>query len=174
LDDAEDLKAFFAVIQGLNQDDLLLAYHDRSDGGLLATLAEMAFAGHCGPDTNLDGLADAADELAPVLFDGELGGVIQVRQSDTEAQLAPLSSACLDHCSAVIGQPRAEQVLSFNLNGEQVLGGTRAAWQQAWSETSWQIQRLRDTAECAHQEYERLADDNNPGLRAMLSYDPNE
>src|SRR5690606_40471857 len=77
-------------------------------------------------------------------------------------------------CSAVIGQPRAEQVLSFNFNGEQVLGGTRAAWQQAWSETSWQIQRLRDNAECADQEYERLADDNNPGLRAMLSYAPNE
>ena len=174
LDDAEDLKAFFAVIQGLNQDDLLLAYHDRSDGGLLATLAEMAFAGHCGLDINLDVLADAADELAPVLFNEELGAVIQVRQSDTEAVLAQLSSAGLGDCSAVIGQPRAEQVLSFNFNGEQVLGGTRAAWQQAWSETSWQIQRLRDNAECADQEYERLADDNNPGLRAMLSYDPNE
>src|SRR5690554_344627 len=174
LDDAEDLKAFFAVIQGLNQDDLLLAYHDRSDGGLLATLAEMAFAGHCGLDINLDVLADAADELAPVLFNEELGAVIQVRQSDTEAVLAQLSSAGLGDCSAVIGQPRAEQVLSFNFNGEQVLGGTRAAWQQAWSETSWQIQRLRDNAECADQEFERLADDNNPGLRAMLSYDPNE
>src|SRR5690606_29996273 len=68
----------------------------------------------------------------------------------------------------------AEQVLSFNSNGEQGLGGTRAAWQQAWTDTSWQIQRLRDNAECAEQEYERLADDHNPGLRAMRTYPSTE
>src|SRR5690606_33451588 len=79
----------------------------------------------------------------------------------------------LGDCSAVIGQPRAQQVLSFNFNGEQVLGGTPAAWQQAWSETSRQIQRLRDNAERADHEFERLADHNHPALRARLSYDPN-
>lgn len=174
LDDAEDLKAFFAVIQGLNQDELLLAYHDRSDGGLLATLAEMAFAGRCGLEISLDVLADNAEQLAGVLFNEELGAVIQVRQADTEAVLAQLSAAGLGDCSAVIGQPQSEQTLSFSFNGDAVLSGSRAAWQQAWSETSWQIQRLRDNAECADQEFEALADDANPGLSTLLSFDVNE
>ena len=84
VDDAEDLKAFFAVIQGLNADGKLLAYHDRSDGGLLATAVEMAFAGHCGLNLNLDALADDAAEAAAVLFNEELGALIQVHQDDSE------------------------------------------------------------------------------------------
>jgi phosphoribosylformylglycinamidine synthase len=174
LDDAEDLKAFFAVIQGLNQDDLLLAYHDRSDGGLLTTLVEMGFAGHCGLNINLDVLADNAEALPAVLFSEELGAVIQVRQDDTEAVLSQLAAAGLGDCSAVIGQPVAEQRFDFRFNEQSVLSGTRAAWQQAWSETSWQIQRLRDNVECADQEFDAIADDGNPGIQAMLSFDQNE
>jgi phosphoribosylformylglycinamidine synthase len=174
LDDAEDLKAFFAVIQGLNQDELLLAYHDRSDGGLLTTLAEMAFAGHCGLQIQLDVLADAASELPAVLFNEELGAVIQVRQSDTEAVLSQLSAAGLGDCSAVIGQPQIAQNFSFNFADDDVLTGSRASWQRAWSETSWHIQRLRDNPDCADQEFELLADDANPGLQALLSFDINE
>ncbi|MCL5043055.1 MAG: phosphoribosylformylglycinamidine synthase [Gammaproteobacteria bacterium] len=174
LDDAEDLKAFFAVIQGLNADGQVIAYHDRSDGGLLATLAEMAFAGHCGLNINLDVLADQADQLAAVLFNEELGAVIQVRQSDTEAVLAQLSGAGLGDCSAVIGQPQSAQILNFSFNDDVLLSGTRAAWQQAWSETSWHIQRLRDNADCADQEFDGLADDGNPGLNVLLSYDVND
>ena len=174
LDDAEDLKAFFAVIQGLNKDGQLIAYHDRSDGGLLTTLAEMAFAGHCGLNINLDVLAEASSELAAVLFNEELGAVIQVRQSDTEAVLAQLSAAGLGDCSAVIGQPQSAQVIDVSFQQQSVLTGTRASWQQAWSETSWHIQRLRDNAECADQEFESLADDGNPGLSALLSFDVDE
>jgi phosphoribosylformylglycinamidine synthase len=174
LDDAEDLKAFFAVIQGLNQDDLLLAYHDRSDGGLLTTLVEMGFAGHCGLQINLDVLADNAQDLPAVLFSEELGAVIQVRQDDTEAVLSQLAAAGLGDCSAVIGQPVSEQRFDFRFSEQSVLSGTRAAWQQAWGETSWQIQRLRDNADCADQEFETIADDANPGIQAMLSFDQNE
>ncbi|HCA23763.1 MAG TPA: phosphoribosylformylglycinamidine synthase, partial [Pseudomonas sp.] len=174
LDDAEDLKAFFAVIQGLNQDELLLAYHDRSDGGLFTTLTEMAFAARCGLNINLDVLAQDASTLADVLFNEELGAVIQVAQSDTEEVLAQLSAAGLGDCSAVIGQPASEQAIRFEFNGKPVLESTRAIWQQAWSETSWQIQRLRDNAECADQEFEGIADDANPGLHALLSFDINE
>ncbi len=174
LDDAEDLKAFFAVIQGLNQDDLLLAYHDRSDGGLVTTLAEMAFAGHCGLQVQLDVLADAPSELPAVLFNEELGAVIQVRQSDTEAVLSQLSAAGLGDCSAVIGQPEIAQNFSFNFADEAVLTASRASWQRAWSETSWHIQRLRDNPDCADQEFELLADDANPGLQALISFDINE
>ena len=83
LDDAEDLKAFFAVIQGLNQDELLLAYHDRSDGGLFTTLTEMAFAARCGLSINLDVLTQDSKALPAVLFSEELGAVIQVSQEDT-------------------------------------------------------------------------------------------
>ncbi|WP_339843649.1 phosphoribosylformylglycinamidine synthase [uncultured Halopseudomonas sp.] len=174
LDDAEDLKAFFAVIQGLNDDELLLAYHDRSDGGLLTTLAEMAFAGHCGLNIQLDVLADSASELPAVLFNEELGAVIQVRQGDTEAVLSQLSAAGLGDCSAVIGQPQAPQDFWFTFDDAHVLTGTRASWQRAWSETSWHIQRLRDNPDCADQEFELLADDANPGLQALLSFDINE
>ncbi len=136
LDNAEDLKAFFAVIQGLNQDDLLLAYHDRSDGGLLATVAEMAFAARCGLNLKLDVLADAPEQLAAALFNEELGAVIQVRQADTEAVLAQFSAAGLDECCSVVGQPTAEQELDFYFAGEVVLNGTRAAWQQAAGRSS--------------------------------------
>ena len=174
LDDAEDLKAFFAVIQGLNQDELLLAYHDRSDGGLFTTLTEMAFAARCGLNINLDVLAQDASTLAEVLFNEELGAVIQVSQDDTEEVLAQLSAAGLGDCSAVIGQPSSEQSIRFEFNGKPVLENTRAVWQQAWSETSWQIQRLRDNAECADQEFENIADDANPGLHALLSFDIND
>ena len=174
LDDAEDLKAFFAVIQGLNSDGLLLAYHDRSDGGLLTTLAEMAFAGHCGLEVNLDVLADQVSDLPAVLFNEELGAVIQVRQAVTEQVLNALSSVGLGDCSAVIGRPVKAQTLNFTYNEQVVLSGTRGTWQQAWSETSWQIQRLRDNADCADMEFENLADDANPGLQALLSYDIDE
>ncbi|SDS85204.1 phosphoribosylformylglycinamidine synthase [Halopseudomonas xinjiangensis] len=174
LDDAEDLKAFFAVIQGLNQDGQLLAYHDRSDGGLLTTLAEMAFAGRCGLNIRLDVLADANTELTGVLFNEELGAVIQVRQGDTEAVLSQLAAAGLGDCSAVIGQPTTEQTLTFSFNDQTVLSGTRANWQQAWAETSWRIQRLRDNPEGADQEFESIADDGNPGMHAQLSFEPNE
>lgn len=105
VDDAEDLQAFFAVVQGLNADGLLLAYHDRSDGGLLTTVLEMAFAGHCGLSLNLDGLLESAVDVAPMLFNEELGAVIQVRQGDTEIVLAQFSAAGLGDCVAVIGQP---------------------------------------------------------------------
>ncbi|MEX5624347.1 AIR synthase-related protein, partial [Pseudomonas syringae] len=85
---AEDLKAFFAVIQGLNADGHLLAYHDRSDGGLVTTVLEMAFAGHCGLDLQLDPLTDNRKDVPAILFNEELGAVIQVRQDATPDVLA--------------------------------------------------------------------------------------
>jgi phosphoribosylformylglycinamidine synthase len=96
VDDAEDLKAFFAVIQGLNADGHLLAYHDRSDGGLLVSALEMAFAGHCGLDLSLDSLAGSQDELAAVLFNEELGALIQVHKDLTPQVLTQFSAAGLD------------------------------------------------------------------------------
>jgi phosphoribosylformylglycinamidine synthase len=174
VDDAEDLKAFFAVIQGLNQDDRLLAYHDRSDGGLLTTVLEMAFAGHCGLDLCLDALADDAEELAAVLFNEELGAVVQVHQDNTAEVLAQFSAAGLGDCVAVIGKPVNGPHVAISYNGQPVFGGERRLLQRQWSETSYQIQRLRDNADCADQEFETLLDEDNPGLTAKLSFDVNQ
>jgi len=174
LDDAEDLKAFFAVIQGLNQDELLLAYHDRSDGGLFTTLTEMAFAARCGLSINLDVLTQDSKALPAVLFSEELGAVIQVSQEDTADVLSQFSDAGLEECCAVIGQPTSDPAIVFQLAGETVLENSRAAWQRVWTETSWQIQRLRDNADCADQEFEAIADDANPGLQALLSFELND
>ncbi|MCQ4286070.1 phosphoribosylformylglycinamidine synthase [Pseudomonas stutzeri] len=174
VDDAEDLQAFFAVIQGLNADGLLQAYHDRSDGGLLTTVLEMAFAGHCGLNLNLDGLLDDADEIPAVLFNEELGAVIQVRQDDTEIVLAQFSAAGLGDCVAVIGQPANNGYVSIRLAGSEVFSGDRRLLQQQWSETSYRIQRLRDNVECADQEFDALLEEDNPGLNVKLSFDVNQ
>jgi len=174
VDDAEDLQAFFAVVQGLNADGLLLAYHDRSDGGLLTTVLEMAFAGHCGLNLNLDGLLDSADDIAALLFNEELGAVLQVRQDDTEIVLAQFSAAGLGDCVAVIGQPVNNGHVSIRHGENEVFAGERRLLQRQWAETSYQIQRLRDNAECADQEFDALLEEDNPGLSAKLSFDVNE
>lgn len=174
VDDAEDLRAFFAVIQGLNADGLLQAYHDRSDGGLLTTVLEMAFAGHCGLDLNLDSLLDDADDVPAVLFSEELGAVIQVRQDDTEIVLAQFSAAGLGDCVAVIGQPTNNGYVSIRLAGSEVFSGDRRLLQRQWAETSYQIQRLRDNADCADQEFDALLEEDNPGLSVKLSFDVNQ
>ncbi|WP_220815463.1 phosphoribosylformylglycinamidine synthase [Pseudomonas paralcaligenes] len=174
VDDAEDLKAFFAVIQGLNADGHILAYHDRSDGGLLTTALEMAFAGHCGLNLFLDGLADDASELAAVLFNEELGAVIQVRQDATPEILAQFSAAGLDDCVAVIGQPVNGGDVAISFNGAPVFGGERRLLQRQWAETSYRIQRLRDNADGADQEFDLILDEDNPGLSTKLSFDVNQ
>ncbi len=174
VDDAEDLKAFFAVIQGLNADGHLLAYHDRSDGGLLVTAFEMAFAGHCGLNLNLDTLADNRAEMAAVLFNEELGAVIQVHRDATPDVLSQFSAAGLGDCVAVIGQPINSDDVAISFNDQPVFVGQRRLLQRQWAQTSYQIQRLRDNVQCAEQEFDTLLDEDNPGLSAKLSFDVNQ
>jgi len=170
LDDAQMLKAFFDTIQLLNQQQLLLAYHDRSDGGLLISLCEMAFAGHCGVDLHLDGLGQ--DHIA-ALFNEELGAVIQVSHRDTDDVLAYLHDAGLGHCAHVIGTLNEDDALRVYANKQLVYSGARHELQRLWWETSYQMQALRDNAECARQEYDSLLDTQDPGLHASLSFDLN-
>ncbi|MDU9389650.1 phosphoribosylformylglycinamidine synthase [Pseudomonas sp. zfem002] len=175
VDDAEDLKAFFAVIQGLNADGHLLAYHDRSDGGLLVSALEMAFAGHCGLNLELDTLTSKREKVAAILFNEELGAVIQVRQDATPDVLAQFSAAGLgEDCVAVIGKPVNSNQVSISLNGEVLFDGQRRLLQRQWAETSYQIQRLRDNAECADQEFDLLLEEDNPGLSVKLGFDVNQ
>ena len=167
LDDADALKAFFGVIQDLNRDRMLLAYHDRSDGGLFATVAEMAFAAHCGVEVRLDTVGE--DNLA-ALFAEELGAVIQVRHCDADFALMTLREAGLGACSHVIGTLRDDDRIVFTRQGRAVLNEARVDLQRAWNETSFHIQRLRDNPECARQEFDRLLDAKDPGLSVSLTY----
>jgi phosphoribosylformylglycinamidine synthase len=168
LDNPKSLKKFFYAIQQLQQDGVLLAYHDRSDGGLITTLCEMAFAGHCGIDIKLTGLGGP---LA-LLFNEELGAVIQVRHGDVEEVLSVLREQDLVHHSHVIGSVRDDQQVVITVNGQQEINESRVTLQRFWAETSYQMQMLRDNPDCAKQEFDGLLDEQDPGLRARLTFNP--
>ncbi|NVK39933.1 MAG: phosphoribosylformylglycinamidine synthase [Oceanospirillaceae bacterium] len=173
-DDAAQLAAFFAAVQELNEQGLLLAYHDRADGGLLATLAEMAFAGHTGVDLNLDLLAGDESELLAALFAEELGAVVQVRREDTEQVLTELNAAGLGDIAKVVGTLNPDDQLCVYFDDEEVYSASRVELQRCWAETSYRIQALRDNSECAQQEFDALLDAEDPGLGAELTFDINE
>jgi len=173
LDDPEDLKAFFAVIQGLNAEGKLLAYHDRSDGGLLVTLLEMAFAAHAGLEIKLDWLVDEPAEAVDALFAEELGAVIQVNREHTEEVLAQFAAAGIETCG-VIARPRYDDQVRVTLFEEPLLETTRMLAQRTWSETSYRLQALRDNPECAKSEFDGLLDDRDPGLSATPSFEVDE
>ena len=171
LDEPQLLKTFFQALQSLNREGLLLAYHDRSDGGLLATLAEMAFAGRCGLRVRLDAVAGSDD--IPALFSEELGAVIQVADSDLESVMRTLGSLGMEDYTHVIGKPLYDDEQVVVTRGERVvLRSSRSELQSAWSQTSWQMQSLRDNPECADEEYARIRDTQDPGLSPYLSFDP--
>ncbi|MFO8140303.1 MAG: phosphoribosylformylglycinamidine synthase, partial [Marinobacter sp.] len=174
LDDPEDIKAFFAVVQGLNSDDKLLAYHDRSDGGLFVTLAEMCFAGRTGVDIRLDGLAEDSSQFARELFNEELGAVIQVRRDDTGFVLQQFSAAGLGDHTSVIGTLNDNDRMRLTFAGDAVIDEPRTDLQRLWAETSYRIQSLRDNADCAQEEFDHLLDAEDPGLGVDLSFDLDE
>ncbi|WP_417329470.1 phosphoribosylformylglycinamidine synthase [Halomonas cupida] len=173
VDDAEDIKAFFSVIQGLNADGKLLAYHDRSDGGLLVTLLEMAFAARAGLEIKLDWLVDEAADAFRVLFNEELGAVIQVNRVDTEEVLAQFAAAGIETCG-VIARPRYDDQIRVTLFEEPLLETTRQLTQRTWAETSYRLQALRDNADCAKNEFDNLLDTRDPGLSATTTFDVDE
>jgi phosphoribosylformylglycinamidine synthase len=171
LDDPEMLKWFFAAVHELNREGLILAYHDRSDGGLLVTLCEMAFAGRCGIVVDLDLVGQ--DDMA-VLFSEELGAVIQVRHTDTDDALKILEDQGLGGCSLVIGTLQEADRVVLRRRGSEVLAASRAELQEIWSETSLHMQSLRDNPECAREEFERISDNSDPGLGAVIQFDLDE
>ena len=171
LDDPRRFKAFFETIQALNASGLLLAYHDRSDGGLFATLVEMAFAARSGLDVDVSSLGD--DHLA-ALFAEELGAVIQVRNTDLDAVLAALDQAGLGGHVHALGTASQDARITLRDGPAVLFAGTRAELQSIWSETSYRMQALRDNPDCARQEYAAIADDADPGLSSHLSFDVHE
>ena len=185
------LKAFFDAIQRLNREGRLLAYHDRSDGGLFATACEMAFAAHVGVSLNLDALCydelmndvdgierfpemvdgRMRDRLVAALFNEELGAVLQVKRDDRPAVMAALRDAGLGACSHMVGTLNTKDEIRIWRNAKLVFGAPRVELQSLWSETSYRIARLRDDADCAREEFEAVQDATDPGLSAQLSFD---
>ncbi|HDR8906811.1 TPA: phosphoribosylformylglycinamidine synthase, partial [Burkholderia multivorans] len=195
VDDPQDLKRFFDAIQSLNAQGKLLAYHDRSDGGLWATVCEMAFAGRAGVSLNVDMLTldanhesdygDAKDwakqtsgrrddRTLRALFNEELGAVVQVRAADRDAVLGALREFGLSTCSHVIGTVNDRDVIEVYRDAKKIFDAPRTELHRAWGEVSWRIARLRDNPACADAEYDALLDAADPGISPVLSFDPEE
>ncbi|TRX55845.1 phosphoribosylformylglycinamidine synthase [Thalassomonas sp. M1454] len=171
VDSPEILKGFFNAMQRLVSEEKLLAYHDRSDGGLFTSVVEMAFAGHTGVDIDISKLA--GDDLS-VLFSEELGAVIQIREDDVDAVHAILSEfGILDLCTDV-GRINNEDTIRFSRDGEVVLENSRTYYRTVWAETTFKMQSLRDNSECAEQEHALKFDTEDPGLNTHLTFDINE
>ena len=173
LDDAAELRALFRLLRDLRDDDLVLAYHDRSDGGLLITLLEMAFAARCGLDLELDAVVADGDHLA-ALFCEEPGVVIEVAAGQGERLLARARRAGLCSAPVCVGRPVSGDLILATVNGETCLDTSRTGLHRAWAETSYRLQRLRDHPECADQEYDSLVKDSDGGLFARTTFDPSD
>ncbi|MDE2247934.1 MAG: phosphoribosylformylglycinamidine synthase [Xanthomonadaceae bacterium] len=169
LEDAKRLKAMFELVQEANAGGLLLAYHDRSDGGVIVTLLEMAFAGHCGLEIRLDGWAEAT---LRALFNEELGAVLQVAEANRETFEALLVKHGLAGTSHRIGRPKEKLGIKL-FHGDDTL--FKWNWVQlfkAWNETSHAMQRLRDNPLAADAELQWRLDDADPGITPKLGFDP--
>ncbi|MBF0368623.1 MAG: phosphoribosylformylglycinamidine synthase [Magnetococcales bacterium] len=166
LDSPDVLRGFFEGIRVLSREGAILAYHDRSDGGLFVTLAEMAFAGRTGLRVVLDGLGQ--DPIS-VLFAEEPGAVIQVKKADAEGVLERLQGLGI---AQVIGELDHQDRMVFSWHGADVISRTRVELQRIWSETTWRMQALRDNARCADMEYDAILDVEDPGLSPRLTFDP--
>jgi phosphoribosylformylglycinamidine synthase len=172
-DEPRRVRAFFEAIVRLREAGLVLAYHDRSDGGLFVTLCEMAFAGRCGVEADLlarPGSTAAAAEL----FAEELGAVLQVEAAAERQVMAILEGCGLADGTRVIGRVTTEDRIELRAAGRPCLSMTRTELRRAWSETTYRMQSLRDHPACAAEEYARATDPDDPGLHAHLTFDPAE
>ena len=160
VDSVTDLKQFFSAIQTLNQLGLILAYHDRSDGGLLVTLCEMAFAGHCGLDIRLplDGNLElkGTSDILSTLFSEELGAVLEVRRADLKI-VQDWFEQNTDLITHLVGSPNRNEIICVYHQDTLIFSMTRSELQQAWGKTSYEMCRLRDNPECAQQAFDNLS-----------------
>ena len=199
LDDPALLGQLFAAIGELRADGRLLAYHDRSDGGLWAAVCEMAFAGHCGVSLNVDMLVTEGDGIADsradfgdaknwagqvgerrndltlrALFNEELGVVIQVASADRDAVMGVLRAHGLARHSHVVGKTNQRRAIEVWRDARLVFAAPLRDLQQAWDEVSWRIARLRDNPACADAEHDAAGTADDPGLHLALTFDAQE
>jgi len=171
LDDTTLIKSLFAAITELKAESLIHAYHDRSDGGLLASICEMSFASHIGIDIHLDELGD--DAIAS-LFSEELGAVIQIDAEDFDKADKIMVKHNLAFVTHDLGKPNDKNTISISHNKEIIYQKECSELLKLWSNTSHAIQSLRDNPKCANEELESILDENNPGLSAKLTFNLNE
>jgi len=172
VDSPEALLGFFNAIQESIESGDILAYHDRSDGGLLTTLAEMSFAGHVGITVDLDaGLCGPDNNIVAALFNEELGAVIQVKADQVEEVSQRFKSAGTSIMN--LGGLNDSDRIEIRQQGEIIFAERRDVLQSAWSETSFQVASLRDNADCVRQEFDRI-EKTDPGLSVSLTFDLND
>ena len=194
IDAPDELRAFFVTIRALAEQGVILAYHDRSDGGLYATVCEMAFAGHSGVSINLDMLtfdAQSADwgdfKIRPeqvavqraeatlrALFAEEAGAVIQVPAAERDAVMQVLRGAGLSAHSHVIGGLNDRDEVEFYRDGQKIWGKPRTELGAIWSQVSHGIMAARDNPDCAQAEFDVWADRDDPGFSPRVAFDPQE
>jgi len=174
VDSPETLKGFFNAMQTLVRDEKLIAYHDISDGGLFTTVVEMAFAGHTGVDIDLSKLTSASGNDVDILFNEELGAVIQIRESDVDAIHAIFVEHGIEDCCTDIGRINNEDTIRFSRDGEVVLENSRTYYRTTWAQTTYNMQSMRDNPECAQKEHDVKFDTEDPGLNTELTFDINE
>ncbi|MEO6031262.1 MAG: phosphoribosylformylglycinamidine synthase, partial [Burkholderiaceae bacterium] len=199
LDDPAQLKALVGAINALRAQGRLLAYHDRSDGGLWASVCEMAFAGHLGVSLNVDMLVTEGDGIQDgradfgdsknwatqvdarrieltlrALFTEELGALIQVRTDVRDDVMRTLREWGLSRHSHVIGKTNERGVVEVWRDAKAVFSAGLRELHQTWDEVSWRIARLRGNPECADAEHAAAGAIDDPGLHLALSFDPSE
>jgi phosphoribosylformylglycinamidine synthase len=183
VDEPARLVAFVAALRAARERGLVLAYHDVSDGGLLACLAEMAFASHCGVAIHLPvsaagrsmpaGGLSGEEGLLPALFAEELGVVLQVRGEHLPELITLFAAQGLGDVVHDIGHPQAAMQLRF-VCGDQCLEVCWGEARRAWSETSHRMRLLRDEPQCAREEFAAQLDESDPGLTVRLAFDPEQ
>ncbi|KAK5070840.1 phosphoribosylformylglycinamidine synthase [Lithohypha guttulata] len=179
--DVHLFKDFFDATQKLHEQDLVLAYHDRSDGGLFSTLAEMCFAGRCGMSVSLESICATPDmaDIVPTLFNEELGAVFQVRKAD-ETKFKACFATCgpppglIYKVGSISKDSSTKQNLSIYWRAKLVYRASRSSLQQTWSNTSHWMQKLRDNPHCSDQEYDNILDNEDTGLSYHLTFDPKQ
>ncbi|KAL2760831.1 hypothetical protein ACRALDRAFT_1059418 [Sodiomyces alcalophilus JCM 7366] len=178
--DVDLIADYFDALKQLHESGVVLAYHDRSDGGLMTTIAEMMFAGRCGVDLLLDGVARSGSvaDVIDALFNEELGAVFQVRKGD-EINFKRCFATCgpppgLIHKIGVV-TAKSKQTLTIRYGGAApIVSLDRAEMQKWWSRTSYAMQKERDNPACADAEFATIADDSDPGISYNLTYQPKE
>jgi len=161
-----DLKGFWNAIQQLGREKKLLAYHDRSDGGLLATVVEMAFAGHTGVDLEIPHLHDPF----AALFNEELGAVIQVRETDLDDVYLTLRQHGLKTCVSRLGTLNPHYALRVTQSGKELLNENLSTLRALWSDVTRRIQTMRDNPACAESEFQLKLDRADPGITPKITF----
>ncbi|MFY9479911.1 MAG: phosphoribosylformylglycinamidine synthase [Aquabacterium sp.] len=199
VDNPEALKSAVNAVNALRAQGKLLAYHDRGDGGLWATVAEMAFAGHTGVSLNVDmlvtegdGISDSRAEMGDsknwasqvserrneltlkALFSEELGLVLQVRTAERDDVLRTLREHGLSRHSHVIGKPNTKGVVEVWRDTKAVFSAPLEQLHKTWDDVSWRIAQLRDNPACADSEHAQIGVENDPGMHVHLTFDPKE